>query len=572
MSNGTFSFFAWYQPGDSRLTLYALVPLLILATALVLIRVSLPPMRRVENVLETRLVVLTIGVITAFVFAYEWGTLRGLPLVHDEAAYILQARLFASGRWSDSAPIPEFFEQPHVLVVPRMAEKYGPGNALLLVPGIWLGLPGLMPVVALAVTGALIFVLGRRIVNPWVGVLAWMVWLGLASPDPTFRPSYFSEMLTEALWLAGWWALLRWRDERRVGFLMVVAACTGWMAITRPLTAVAFGAPLGAAVLWLTWHRRAWPQLVTALAVGVGFLAIIPLWSSRTTGSWRTTPLMLYTAQYMPYDVPGFAIHDQPPTRVPSPEIACFASVFGNGNRGHTIAEVPKALFERTHAVLETFFKDRRRGLIFFAAIGVLASPIELGFGLATSVILLLAYATYAHSAGWTVYYLETQPVCALLVAAGIWVAMSEIDRRWRRARPLVPAHGSGAPHPSWCMLALVLLALWPTLEAAKMVHHFKSIGDFPHRKFRQAVDSLPASRSVVFVRYRDGEGCQQNFIQNDPPLADTRTWIVNDRQADDARLLRAAPDRVPYMYDVKEERMWQLPLDSSSTRGRTLR
>src|SRR5674476_1414311 len=127
------------------------------------------------------------------------GSLHQLPLVHDEAAYIVQARLFAAGKWADSAPIPEFFEQPHVLVTPRLAEKYGPGNALMLVPGIWVGMPGLMPVVMLGIGGALIFVLGRRIVNAWVGVLAWMVWLGLASPVTTFRPSYFSEMLTQTL-------------------------------------------------------------------------------------------------------------------------------------------------------------------------------------------------------------------------------------------------------------------------------------------------------------------------------------------------------------------------------------
>lgn len=547
--------------------LYAAAPLLVLVVALALLRVPLPSLRRVEAVLATRWAVLAIGLVTALTFAYEWGTLRATPLVHDEAAYILQARLFAAGKWTDSAPIPEFFEQPHVLVAPRMAAKYGPGYALMLVPGIWLDRPGLMPVIALAITGMLIFVLGRRVVSAWVGILAWLVWLGLTGPTTTFRPSYFSETLTGALWLAGWWALLRWRDERRVGYLLVVAACTGWMAITRPLTAVGFGMPVGAAVLWLTWQRRAWSQLASALAVGICCLGVIPLWSARTTGNWRITPLMLYTKQYMPYDVPGFGIHDHPATRERSPEIACFESVFGTGNRRHALVEVPKALFERTRMVLAAFFNDRRHGLILFAALGVLASPIELGFMLLTCVVLFLSYATYAHGAGWTVYYLETQSVCALLVAAGVWVVIAAIGRRWGRGSAPDAARQIGARLASWCMLALALLAVRPTRDAAAMVLHGKTIGDLPHKQFRQAVDSLPGSRNIVFVHYKQGEGCQQNLIQNDPPLSRARSWIVIDRGADDVRLLRAAPDRVPYLFDAEEETMRPLPLDSLSTR-----
>jgi hypothetical protein len=571
LDNGTFSFLTWYRPGDSRLMLYAVVPVIVvalaIAPALALVRAPLPSLARIERALATRWAVLAIGIITAITFAYEWGTLRAAPLVHDEAAYVLQARIFAAGKWTDSAPVPDFFEQPHVLVEPRMAEKYGPGNAALLVPGIWLGLPGLMPVFSLALAGALIFALGRRIVNAWVGVLAWMVWLGLASPITTFRPSYFSEMLTQTLWLGGWWALLRWRDDRRVGYLLVIAACTGWMAITRPLTAVAFAIPLGAAVLWLTLRHRVWGQLAAAVAVGVCFLAVIPLWSAHSTGSWRTTPLMLYTSQYMPYDVPGFGIHDKPGTRAASPEIACFARVFGTGNRSHTLADVPSDLIGRARATLGAFFNDRRHGLIFFAALGVLASPLELGFMLATSVVLLLSYTTYAHSVGWTVYYLETQPVCALLVAAGVWVVVAAIGKRWRRRGTTDASNVSGARLASWCMLALVLLAIRPTRDAVEMVHHFKSIGDLPHKEFRQAVDSLPGSRNIVFVRYKAGEGCQQNLIQNDPPLASARSWIVSDRGADDARLLRAVPDRVPYLFDAEEKTMRPLPLDSLATR-----
>jgi hypothetical protein len=566
LDNDLLSLLTWQRPGDSWLVTYLGVSILVGVVLLALARAPLPSIRRIEHLLATRWAVLVIGAITALTFTYEWGSLHQLPLVHDEAAYILQARLFAAGKWSDSVPIPEFFEQPHVLVTPHLAEKYGPGNALSLVPGIWLGLPGLMPVLMLGVAGALIFVLGRRVVNAWVGVLAWMIWLGLATPTTTFRPSYFSEMLTQTLWLGGWWALLRWREERRVGHLLLVAACVGWMAITRPLTAVAFAIPLGVAVLALSWRHSSWAQLAAAVAMGVGFLAVIPVWSAHTTDDWRVTPLMLYTDQYMPYDVPGFGLRDRPLLREASPEIACFEQSYGSAHRWHVLSAVPATLYARMREVLRAFFADRRQGLLVFAALGVLASPLELGFMLATCVILVLAYATYAHTTNWTVYYLETQPVCALLAAAGLWVVIAALARRLERApeSPADPAQQNRIAR--WCMLVLAVLAVPPTIGGVEMVRHFKSIGDLPHRLFRQSVDALPDRRTIVFVRYAPGEGCQQNLIQNYPPLATARTWIVNDRGTDDARLLRVAPDRVPYLFDVPTGTMHPLSTSAAGT------
>src|SRR5262245_29478298 len=75
-----------------------------------------------------------------------WGSLAKLPVGDDEAAYLLQAKIFASGNITAAGrPLPEFFNQQHVFVDPVLAAKYPPGHSLLLVPGIWLALPGLVP-------------------------------------------------------------------------------------------------------------------------------------------------------------------------------------------------------------------------------------------------------------------------------------------------------------------------------------------------------------------------------------------------------------------------------------------
>ena len=185
--------------------------------------------------------------------------------VHDEAAYLLQARIFATGHWTaPSPPLPEFFEQYHVFVVPRYAAKYPPGHAIFLVPGIWLGLPGMMPVLLGAIAAALIFMIVRRLANGVVAFWTWLWWI--TTPLVLWAlGSYFSQSTSIFAWMLGWYALLRWRDgEER--WLLLVAGCVAWLAFTRPLTAVAYALPTGIYVLLRVARTRQYATLARAIA------------------------------------------------------------------------------------------------------------------------------------------------------------------------------------------------------------------------------------------------------------------------------------------------------------------
>ena len=77
-----------------------------------------------------------LGVATGVLVAYVWGGFRQLPVIHDEAAYLLQAQIFATGHWTaPSPPLPEFFEQLYVFNTPVVASKYWPAHSLLMAPG-----------------------------------------------------------------------------------------------------------------------------------------------------------------------------------------------------------------------------------------------------------------------------------------------------------------------------------------------------------------------------------------------------------------------------------------------------
>src|SRR5689334_7749873 len=229
----------------------ALLPIvLIAAAALVLARVRTSlDTAAILAPLEGRAAPLILGAVAAGVTWWTWGTLNATPYVHDEVALLLQARIFAQFRWAaPSPPLPEVFEQFHVFVTPTLAPKYPPGHALLMVPGVWLGIPGLLAILMTGVTGGMLFVLARRFSNGVVALVAWFIWL-VAPAALRFRPSYFSELTTGAIWLVAWWMLLRYRETGGRRWLVMIAALVAWGGITRPVTMIAFMIPAGAVIL-----------------------------------------------------------------------------------------------------------------------------------------------------------------------------------------------------------------------------------------------------------------------------------------------------------------------------------
>src|SRR5258708_25302488 len=177
--------------------------------------------------------------------------------------------------------------------------------------------------------------------------MAWILWL--FSPIVLyFGPTYFSEATTTACCVAGCYALLEWREARRRGWLAAGAFFTGWDVITRPLTGVAYAIPMAAVILWDVVQQRRWRDFAVALAVGSAVMAILPLWSARTTGNWSLTPLTLYTRLYMPYDVPGFGVVSTPPAHSVTPDLYQLNNAYRSPHWTHFPSTLLKTLSDRT--------------------------------------------------------------------------------------------------------------------------------------------------------------------------------------------------------------------------------
>jgi hypothetical protein len=490
---------------------------------------------------------IAIGIATSVVMLAIFGSLRSTGAFHDETAYILQSRIFASGRWTaDARPLPEFFQEIHTFDSPVVAARYWPGHSLMLIPGALLGRPTLMPVVLAGIMGGLFFALARRVAGTLVAVLAWAIWI--SAPDNLyFGPTYFSELTTGPLLLLCWWALLEWREGRRGEWLLVIAFCLGWGTITRPLTMLAYGVPVAVVVLRDIIGRKAYRDLLAPLAVAAACLAIVPLWSSRTMGSWRTIPYTEYARLYLPVDKLGFTTDRSPPVRPMPPDLAEVSRKLALAHDAHTVSTIPQVLGQRFYDIGKGMWGWSRLVLLPFAFLSVVAWPAGATFALLSAVTQVLFYMVFGYDRGWTVYYFELLPVLAFLTAVGMAVSVRWIVRRMQSSSlpPRLVNQGLAAMAVIWG--AAGFFHIVGEIGLARAKHNFLRI---EQDAFAKALEPVRDPAAVVFIRYAPGHSPHLSLIDNGPDLQRVQIWKVYDRGPDNARLMQRFPDRVPYLYD----------------------
>ncbi len=509
------------------------------------------------------------GILTAAAVRFVWGSFNAPGVIHDEHAYLVQAQIFAQGRWTAaSPPIAAFFEQMHVFVEPAVFAKYPPGHALMLVPGIWLGLPGLMPVLLTGISGSLVFWIARRLSNEWVALLTWWPWT-TAGATLLWSTSYLSETTSMTMWLTATWATIRWIDSGRSTFLSVAAAAIAWGLITRPLTMAGLALPLAFVILRRHAAARSWRPLVVPVLVGAAVLALAPVWNQQTLGDWRRDPYSYYSRVYFPFDKPGFGVDASPPLRTVPPEMAAVGDWSRELHQHHEITSLPSALLLRVVAILFWFAEGWRVVLGALVLAAVLYGSRAERLALIPAAILLLAYLSFAHPPMWVVYYFEVLPILYYLAARQLgrlfhkFGADLESAARW-------PASAANAS------IATAILLLPLGLTDIGRVRTAVDGRDQFNRAARAAIESIPSGRAIVFVRYAPGHSPHRAITRNEAELESAERWIVHDRGLHNAELQALAPDRAAYLLDTSTfsvERLPVLPaqapaLNAGSARG----
>lgn len=484
---------------------------------------------------------------TALAAALLAGSARkAAPIVHDESAYLLQARMLASGHLSmPSPPLPEFFEAPHVLVVPRYAAKYFPGHAAMLAPFVRLGVPWLGPSLLFGGTAALLYLALRLSKLPRLASLvAPLLLLANADAASAFA-GYFSQSTSTFLCAAAVAAAAALWRRPAPGPSAALGACVAWAGLARPFTGVALG--LAAAVLLLELRLARRLRLVLALAAPVVAAALVALVvSHQVTGAWTETPWSLYARQYVPVDGPGVGpAPEARPLRPLPPHMAELTDAVAASRRSYTaqraLAEVPRRL-RLLAAPLPLF-------VLALVALGLLALTPPLRFALSFAVldfVLLLDF--HAVSA---LYLLEIVPMLLLLAAAGAGTALAALARLPPRIRPAAR------------LLALGLAALWVGAVAQdELAERFRAVEAAARRshRFDAAFARVAAVRGLLFVRYPQAWHENEDWTYNEPDLGRAALLRVHDLGPRNRELMAAFPDRPPFLLDLASGELSPLP------------
>ncbi|MDB5333384.1 MAG: Dolichyl-phosphate-mannose-protein mannosyltransferase [Phycisphaerales bacterium] len=119
------------------------------------------------------------------------------------------------------------------------------------------------------------------------------------------------------------WAWLRWREDQRLRWALLMGVAAGWAAITRPADALVYAVPVGVAIAWELLKRRPrrWPAVpALLLAEATPFLVLQVVFEMGVTGHPFRSPYGYYLDRDQPNSSFGFHRYDpsaQPVSTLP---------------------------------------------------------------------------------------------------------------------------------------------------------------------------------------------------------------------------------------------------------------
>jgi hypothetical protein len=495
-----------------------------------------------------------------------WGkSLAPLPLVHDEMAYLLQARIFAHGALTAPAwPDPEMFRQWHVFGTPNVAAKYFPGHSLVLTPGIWIGSPAFIQYALAAAASVLLFVLVCRLSGPVTGLLTCFLWL--SSLDAMrYMASYFSETSAVVIWLLAWIFLQRWQTSNATRWFLAATAAAAFAFVIRPISAVALGLSLVVAVL-LHWHRTRPPirlllkqVSVAAVIVAMG-VAVVMVSNYSLTGSFTKSGFQRYAMEFLPFDHMGFGLHEH--AIYSTAEQQAYSTYFEKQHAFHTLAHLPSIAKDRLYLIVIGAWGTFWAFYAFLAIVGLLtASPFARTWALSFFTLFIL-YLFYAYKSNRTIYFLETLPVLMYLTALGgvrcVKFAYLMISRRFPPLKYTQYVRLLSVILIFICVRAGLTVSLYNSELATRRIRRY-------HNDYKRVEDSLPAGRKIIFIRYKPKHSPWRSLVENNPYLREEETWHVYDMGNErNSRLLKANRERTGYLFDEEKYVFYRLGPDGS--------
>lgn len=516
--------------------------------------------------IELTTLIIGIAATSYFVFTAFHQQRDLFPKTHDEGSYLLGMQMLAHGRlWMPRHELADFFDTFYVIVNPVYASLYFPGTALMYAPSIWLNWPTwILPVVASGIIVALLYRVVTQLMDGVAGLLAAALMMSLS----WFRMLsilLFSQVPMLLLGLLMVWAWLRWRQGKRVGWLIAIGIFAGWGAITRPIDALCYAIPVGAAIAWDL--RRTSPRHLTLAGVcliagAIPFLSLQLIFNKGITGTLLKTPYTFYLERDQPQT--SFGFHKYDPTLEPQSKLAQKRRYYETFMKpqierhqirnllGNWIARDQPGERSFEHARLGMFVDTTMpfRFLLPFALVGAMGlSDIRRRVLWLPLPLLIMAYLP-------NTFFLEHYAIVAApAVILSLILAVEEIARsvsRW-----------SGGIRAS-LTLGLLATALFGTRELNPEVDD----ETFPSPMLQFVNLEMPQhvqTPAVVLFRYRPGDNVIEEPVYNnaapwpdDEPII--RAHDLGERNIEIFRYYAAKqPQRTFYLFDRANQTLTRL-------------
>lgn len=220
--------------------------------------------------------------------------LEGIPHVPDSAAYLFMAKLFAQGKVAGNIPVSPYHFNffPGILNVDNgtWLFQYSFGHPLILIPGILIGFPNIIPPIIGVLFLLILFLVALEIYDLKTAFIVLL--LPMFSPFFLENASEFMGHNTAALFLIlSFYLLVLYKKTNKKIFTFLSAMSLGWMFNIRPLTSLPF-IFIYLAIIFLVTKKgeRVLPFIYFIFGFSI-FIASWLLYNQLTTGN-------LFVSQY----------------------------------------------------------------------------------------------------------------------------------------------------------------------------------------------------------------------------------------------------------------------------------
>lgn len=504
-----------------------------------------------------RIVILCAVLVFASTASFAYFALDHTPRIHDEMVYQFQAKLFQSGRlYAPSPACSRSFDFSHMVNNGRWYSQYPPGYPLLLLLGLFIGVPWLLNPVLAGVSIVLLYHLGREIYNRAVGT--WAAFLGTVSIWLLIMSSTMMSHTSSLLFMAVF-LLFLFRSLRQPSLKngMLAGLGFGMMFLIRPYNAVLLSFPFAIYLLarWIKAPKQRTKNMLGFGAVCAAAVALLLVYNTLTNGHPLT---MGYTASHgtehgLGFGRSGYVDYEHSP-------------LTGALNISDNLRDLSLYLFgwpvtSFWALLLLLVFIQRRDRKVVFRDLLLFSSFVCLSAGL------FMYWGTFVFI-GARMFF-ETLPLLVLLSAGGLHELKKFIDERLF----------SGRPAWSRAFLTVIMLALttyaflvrlpaWISPPQSEWFydhfdHYFAGVNPDLHETITACV---PSGSLIIFkFLYHPLDSFPNGwwstgFVQNSPDL-DGEIIYAQDLGPANQELFDCYPDRNIFLYMGLIDRGMLLPL-----------